>query len=142
MERIDRNTLYMEIAELMAQRSLCGRAQVGAVIVKDNRIISTGYNGPPAGHLECKEHGCDLNQSCQISIHAEANAIYFAAKAGISVEGSVLYCSYAPCTKCAEAIIQSGIRQVIYAKVYRDEAGLKLLYKGGVSIKNYDEITL
>jgi dCMP deaminase len=138
MERISRNNLYMGIVDLMSKRSLCGRAQVGAVIVKKNRIISTGYNGPPTGHLECKDHGCDLANSCEISIHAEANAIYFAAKSGISVEGSTLYCSFAPCRKCAEAIVQSGIREVKYMAKYRDISGLLLLKESNVITEQYD----
>jgi len=122
--RITRENLNMNIALLISKRATCGRAQVGAVIVKDNRIISTGYNGPLRSEPDCSNH-CDTSKSCIRAVHAEANAIYNAAKNGLSLEGCELYCTYRPCRKCFEAIVQSGIKKVYYLNDYNTDGQKK-----------------
>jgi len=113
----------------MSRRATCERARIGAVIAKENRIVSTGYNGSPSGLPHCTEVGCepDSDGGCIRTVHAEANAIAFAARNGIPLEGGVLYCTYSPCLNCARLIINSGIKEVVYEKVYRVEAGIKEL---------------
>ena len=127
--RISRDALYMEMAKLMAKRSTCLRKQVGAVVVKDARIVSTGYNGVPSGYPHCDEGKCG---GCSISIHAEMNAIAFAAKEGVSIKGSTLYCTMSPCINCAKVIVNSGIVRVKYEEEYRDREGLEFLMRLGL----------
>lgn len=143
MERITRDTLNMEVAGVISKRATCGRARVGCVITINNRIVSTGYNGPPRGLLanNALDQGhctCDTKVPCAIAIHAEANAIYAAARAGISLAGGKLYCLYSPCWKCAEAIIQAGIEEVYYSKEYRDDKPLELLSMHGILINTVE----
>lgn len=118
---------FMNIAEVVASRSNCSRRQVAAVIVKDQRIISTGYNGTPKGIKNCFEGGCkrcssnsasglDLGEC--ICNHAEENAIIQAAYHGVSVKNATLYCTYSPCLLCAKMIINAGIKEVIYQDNY------------------------
>jgi dCMP deaminase len=134
MSRITRECLYLNIAQLMSLRGTCQRAKVGCVIAKNNRIIATGYNGPlPSPGLEC-EGNCNIDNPCSKAIHAEANAIAFSARVGISLEGSVLYCTHGPCLKCAEMIIQAGIKEVYYITPFRDSAGVQLLITNAVAV--------
>ena len=121
----------MAVALLFSRRGSCERMQTGAVITKSNRIISTGYNGPPAFSRDCLK-ACRTDQPCQRAIHAEANAIYFAALNGISLKDATIYCTHSPCAKCAEAIIQAGISQVYFAEEYRDITGLEVLKQSGI----------
>jgi len=120
----------MRISDIIALRGSCQRAQVGCVIVKDGRIVSTGYNGP-LSYGDCA-HKCKINQPCKEAVHAEANAIYFAANHGIPLDGCTLYCNFSPCIKCTEAIIQSGIKRVVYRIPYRDSEPLSRLISAGV----------
>jgi dCMP deaminase len=117
-ERITREELHMKMALLVAERATCGRRKVGCIITKESRIISTGYNGPLKGDNHCSKETCNLESNCIRSVHAEANAISFAAKEGISLAGSTLCCTSSPCKKCAELIIQSGIVKVVYLHEY------------------------
>lgn len=120
----------MDLAENLALRSHCTRAQVGAVLTKDTRIISIGYNGPPAGTHNCDVDfgaaGCprDSKGSCSLALHAEQNAILYASKNGTSVEGSTLYVTLSPCIACARVIYSMKIKKVIYLKSYADYKGL------------------
>ena len=117
-ERISRNDLNLDIALLISRRSTCNRGQVGAVITTmAGRIISTGYNGPMKHEQHCSDV-CDLTKSCTRAVHAEANAIYNAARIGISLLGTTLYCTHRPCRKCFEAIAAAGITQVFYLNDY------------------------
>ncbi len=138
MERITREDLYMGIAHLFSRRSTCQRLQVGCTIIKDGRVICSGYNGAlkSVTHLGgmCK---CNIDKPCTQAIHAEANAIAFAAKEGISLKGAWLYCTHSPCIKCAELIIQAGITVVQYGEEFRDREGLELLTINGVNINKY-----
>ena len=124
--------IYMELAVNLAKRSHCIRRHVGAVLAKDTRIISIGYNGPPAGTHNCDKEwpkeGCpkDSKGSCSLAIHAEQNAILYAVKNNTSVEGSTLYVTLAPCLSCARIIYSTGISKVIYLKSYAEYKGIEL----------------
>jgi len=135
----------MKMAQVVSERSTCLRRQVGAVIVKDRQILSTGYNGSPTGLKHCAEVGC-LRQKLQIpsgerteicrAVHAEQNALVQAAKHGVGIAGADLYTTLEPCVLCTKMIINSGIKRVIYAKPYPDalahelaeEADLELIH--------------
>lgn len=141
--------IYMELAENLAPRSHCVKAKVGAVLTKDTRIISLGYNGPPAGTHNCDEvwpaDGCprDSKGSCSLALHAEQNAILYAAKSNISIEGSTLYVTLSPCIACARVIFTIGIKKVFYLNSYADfkglatDEGVEFLKKFGVEVVRY-----
>lgn len=146
-ERPDWDTYFMDIAHVVARRSNCSRRQVAAIIVKDRRIISTGYNGTPRGVRNCFEGGCprcagnapsggDLGE-CVCS-HAEENAITQAAYHGIAVNQAILYSTLSPCLLCAKMIINAGIREVIYEDPYRfTEQTRDLLAEAGVLYRRF-----
>lgn len=128
--RLDRDLMMLEVAQLVAKRGTCERAQVGAVISIDGRIISSGYVGAPPGAPHCIDGtGCEIgpNDGCVRTVHAEANAIAFAARHGTAVGGATIYCTHSPCRECAKLIASAGIRRVVYIYAYRDESGLQLL---------------
>lgn len=141
--------IYMGLAENLAKRSHCVKAQVGAVLTKDTRIISLGYNGPPAGTHNCDEEwpgeGCprDSKGSCSLALHAEQNAILYAAKNNVSIEGSTLYVTLSPCISCARVIFTTGIKKVYYVKSYAEfkglpsDEGVDFLRKFGVEVIKY-----
>jgi len=120
----------MNLASDLAGRSHCVRAHVGAVLTKDTRIISIGYNGPPPGTHNCDEEwpetGCDRDSkgSCSLALHAEENAILYAVKNGSKIEGATLYTTLSPCIACARLILSSGIREVFYRDSYAAYKGL------------------
>lgn len=119
------------IIKLVAKRSKCKRHQVSAIIVKQGRIVSMGYNGPPSGYPICDS--CK-GPGCNVSCHAESNAISFAARSGISTEGATMYTLLAPCTMCAKMILHAGISKLNYYIPYRDDTGVILLQSCGVSV--------
>ena len=124
MGRISRDEMFMEIARTIAKRSTCTRKSVGAVLVKDNRIISTGYNGAPSGVEHClRDVNCFSDKSCNRVIHAEANCLAFAAQQGIATQDSILYVTLAPCVNCAKLLINSGVECVIYEEEYSSNLG-------------------
>lgn len=141
--------IYMELAENLAKRSHCVKAQVGAVLTKDTRIVSLGYNGPPAGthncDLEWPKDGCprDSKGSCSLALHAEQNAILYASKNNVVMEGCTLYVTLSPCISCARVIYTMGIKKVYYLNSYADFKGLKsdegvdFLQKFGVEVVRY-----
>ncbi|GGC74767.1 cytidine deaminase [Pedobacter quisquiliarum] len=141
--------IYMNLATDLAARSHCVRAQVGAVLAKDTRIISIGYNGPPAGTHNCDEEwpetGCekDSRGSCLLALHAEQNAILFATKNGANLEGATLYCTLSPCIACARLILTSGIKHVIFKNSYAEykgldsDEGVDFLKRFGVEVIKY-----
>lgn len=127
---------FIDIAKLAATRSTCTRRSVGAIIVKSNNILSTGYNGAPAGIKHCEEATCIRNvrgipSGAQLDIciglHAEQNAILQAAKNGVSIKDSTIYCTTHPCLMCAKMIINCGIIEVVYDEDYDDEASKQIL---------------
>ncbi|MEO7216217.1 dCMP deaminase family protein [Mucilaginibacter sp.] len=137
--------IFMNLATDLAKRSHCVKAQVGAVLTKDTRIISIGYNGPPAGTHNCDEEfpdqGCprDSKGSCSLALHAEENAILYAVKNGANLEGATLYTTLSPCLPCARLIFSAGIKQVYFDKSYAQykglasDEGVDFLNKFGVS---------
>ena len=118
--------IFMNLALDLAKRSHCVKAQVGAVLTKDTRIISIGYNGPPAGTHNCDEEfpeeGCprDSKNSCSLALHAEENAILYAVKNGATLEGATLYLTLSPCLSCARLIFSSGIKKVWFKNSYAE----------------------
>lgn len=134
---MNRHALFLDVAQRFSRESTCTRGHVGAVIVKDRRIISTGYNGAPANLPHCDEVGCDLTMGpdagCQRAIHAEANAISYAVRAGVRVEGATMYCTAGPCLKCAQLIVAAGIIECVYLNPYRKTDGVDLLWACNVT---------
>ena len=138
-QRIGWNEYFMNIAEQVATRSTCGRKHVGAVIVRDKTILSTGYNGSLRGAPHCDEAGHDIeNDHCVRTVHAEANAVAQAAKHGVRIDQSEIYVTASPCLTCFKLVANSGIAVVYYKEFYRDEriteyarqAGVTLVYMG------------
>jgi dCMP deaminase len=143
MTRIGRDALYMQMAELMAKRSTCERGHVGVVLVQDRRLVGAGYNGAPAGQAQCIDPGvgCEpiafpgeppapvLSDSwkderletygCQRAIHAEANAIAWAARHGVPLAGATIYCTHQPCKVCAQLIVAAQLHRFVWLKPYR-----------------------
>ena len=148
-ERPSWDEYFMKIAQVVALRSNCSRRHVAAVIVKDKRIISTGYNGTPRGIKNCHEGGCPRCSSnapsgtgldeC-ICSHGEENAIVQAAYHGIPVKDSTLYTTFSPCLLCAKMIINAGIREVVYAERYSiDGTARRILQEAGVTLRALKE---
>lgn len=126
---------FMEIAQTVAQRSTCDRAHVGAVIERDRRILTTGYNGSPAGLPHCDDVGhLMIDGHCVRTLHAEQNAIIQAALHGVNIQGATVYVTHQPCLNCAKMIINSGIKRVVYAGNYPDENSRQFLSEAGVSL--------
>ena len=143
---------YMELAELVSTWSTCYKENrnVGAVLVKNNRVMTLGYNGAPAGVRNCLERGECLRvklgiesgtkQETCYSIHAEQNAIVQAAKLGLNTEGSTCYVTHQPCSLCTRILISAGIRRVVFKYPYPDEFSLKLFEEAGVELVSFDNI--
>ena len=135
---------FMNIAKEVAEWSTCLRRHVGAVIVKDKRIVATGYNGAPAGVTTCADRGFCLRDKEKIAsgtrqeicyaTHAEQNALVQAAKLGISVDGATIYVTHQPCVICTKLLINAGIKTIVYGYTYPDEFSLKLLKEAGVNL--------
>lgn len=121
---------YMRMARIWAENSYCERRKVGALLVKNNRIISDGYNGTPSGFENVCEN--EFNRTKPYVLHAEANAITKVARSSNSSEGATLYVTASPCIECAKLIIQAGITRVVFAEHYRDTEGLELLERAGI----------
>jgi dCMP deaminase len=137
---------FMGIARLVASRSTCLRRQVGAVAVRDRRILATGYNGAPAGIAHCAEVGClraerhvpsgERHELCR-GLHAEQNVIIQAALHGISIQGATVYCTNYPCSLCVKMLINAGIQEVIYLGDYPDELASEILKEADLKIRQY-----
>lgn len=148
--RPSRDRVCMDMADLFADRSTCSRNHVGAVVAQAGRILVTGYNGAPAGMDHCNHDcTCDLDYiekfdvhspscpaelPCRVSVHAEANAIAYAARYGIILRGTTLYTTLSPCYGCAQLIINTGIKVVWYRETYRDTEGIELLKQAGLKL--------
>ena len=149
MSRPDFDDIFMELAVNLAKRSHCIRRHVGAVLTKDTRIISIGYNGPPSGTHNCDEEwpgvGCprDSKGSCSLAIHAEQNAILYAVKNKADVEGASLFLTLSPCLSCARIIYSTGIKRVLYLNSYAEykglpsDEGVDFLRRFGVKAERY-----
>ncbi len=141
---------FMEIAEIVKTRSTCLRRQVGAVIVKDHRIITTGYNGAPAGLQHCTDlGGCERSrlgipsgerhELCR-ALHAEQNAIIQAAKLGISTENSTIYITLQPCVICAKMLINAGITRIVHKGEYPDELARNILEEAKIEVVRFEQL--
>ena len=150
MSRPSWHEYFMQITELVSTRATCLRRKVGAVIVRDRRILTTGYNGPPRNIVHCEDRGGCLRDELKIpsgqrmelsrAIHAEQNAIIQAAKVGISIQGSTLYVTTHPCFTCAKMLINAGVKKIIYKDGYPDEYAREILTEAGVEVIQFDEL--
>jgi len=135
---------FMDIANLVARRSTCLRRAVGAVLVKEHRVLATGYNGAPAKILHCAEVGClrermniesgQRHELCR-GIHAEQNAIIQAAYHGVAIRGASLYCTNLPCAICTKMLINAGLTEICYQEGYADELSTALLEEAGIRLR-------
>ena len=133
MARVSWNRYFMNLAMQAATRSTCPRKHVGAVIVRDKTILSTGYNGSIRGAPHCTEVGCMIeNDHCVRTVHAEANALVQAARHGIRLEGAEIYVTASPCFNCFKLIANAGITTIYYGELYRDERILKFARELGI----------
>jgi dCMP deaminase len=133
--RADWDTYFMNIARAVATRSTCPRKYVGAVIVRDKIILSTGYNGSIRGMPHCTDVGCDIeNDHCVATVHAEANAIIQAARNGVRIEGADIYVTASPCWNCFKLIANSGIARIFYGEFYRDEKSIAVARQCGIEL--------
>ena len=139
MSRPDWPVYFMDIASRVAQRSTCPRRVVGAVVVMEKRILSTGYNGAPSGLEHCTDNGCLMvDGHCVRTLHAEQNALLQAAQFGVSTRGAEIYTTSSPCLNCAKMIINAGIIRVWYWEGYPDELAGQFLKAAGVEIDHLD----
>ncbi|VVB64208.1 tRNA-specific adenosine deaminase [uncultured archaeon] len=146
IDRPDLDEYFMEIACVVGKRSTCLRNQVGALFVKNKRLLTTGYNGAPAGIQHCDEVGCaregvasgTRHELCR-AVHAEQNAIIQAALHGVSIEGATLYCTHQPCILCAKMLINAKISRVVYSQAYPDDTALRFLGQAGVEVSRLTE---
>lgn len=139
---------FMEIAEVVKTRSTCLRRQVGAIIVKDKQILSTGYNGAPTGLKHCEETACireqlevpsgERHELCR-GLHAEQNAIIQASLHGVKIEGATIYVTTQPCVVCAKMIINSGIKKVVYKGDYPDKLSAQMLAESGITVQKFQQ---
>lgn len=137
---------FMELTATVSRRSTCLRRKVGAILVKEFRIVATGYNGAPAGIRHCLETGClreklgipsgQRHELCR-ALHAEQNVLIQAARHGICVAGSTLYCTNMPCLICTKMIINAGIREIVYARPYDDEMSVSMIHEAGIKLRRY-----
>jgi dCMP deaminase len=133
--RIGWHEYFMNIATQAATRSTCDRKNVGAVIVRDRTILSTGYNGSVRGMPHCDEVGHDMDSGhCVGTIHAEANAIIQAAKNGVRIDGAEIYTTASPCWNCFKLIANSGIARIYYGEFYRDEKSIRVAKQLGIEL--------
>ncbi|MEF2655868.1 MAG: dCMP deaminase family protein [Eggerthellaceae bacterium] len=146
-ERPSWDEYFMKLASEVATRTTCLRRAVGAVIVKERRILATGYNGVPTGLRHCNVVGClrqqlnvpsgQRNEICR-GLHAEQNAILQAARYGINIEGASIYINTQPCVVCAKMLINAGIKEIIYQNPYPDELAMDLLKESDITIRVFD----
>jgi dCMP deaminase len=149
MSRPSWDSYFMEITRVVATRSTCLRRQVGALIVRDKRILSSGYNGSPRGLGHCADLGClreelgipsgERQELCR-GLHAEQNAIVHAAYHGINISDSTLYVTHQPCITCAKMIVNAGIIAVIFAGEYPDRYSVDLLAQAGIELKPFSSL--
>ena len=141
-------TYFMDIVSLVSKRSTCLRRSVGSAIIKDKRVLSTGYNGAPTGIRHCRETGCireemnlpsgERHELCR-GIHAEQNAIIQAALHGVSIKGATLFCTNLPCAICAKMIINAGIEKIIHQDGYADHMSTEMFEEAGIHVIQLDK---
>lgn len=147
LARKSKDVYFSEIADLVSSRSTCLRNQVGAVIVKESQILSTGYNGAPKKLPHCADVGCireemgitsgERHELCR-GLHAEQNAIIQAAYHGVSVRGAKIYCTTRPCSICTKMIINAGIQEVVYIEEYKDDLASQLVREAGLNLRRVE----
>lgn len=147
MERPTWNEYFLQITQLVATRSTCMRRQVGGLLVKNKNILATGYNGVPSGISHCDLSGClreqlkvpsgERHELCR-GLHAEQNAIIQAARHGVNIEGSTLYCTDSPCSICTKMLINAGVTQIFFARGYPDELSRQMLAEAQIEAVQYD----
>ncbi|MDI6600456.1 MAG: cytidine/deoxycytidylate deaminase family protein [Thermoanaerobacteraceae bacterium] len=140
---------FMEILDIVKTRSTCIRRHVGALIVRDNRILTTGYNGAPSGMAHCEDVGClrekmgipsgERQEFCR-GLHAEQNAIIQAGLYGVNIKGSTIYCTHKPCITCTKMIINAGIMRVVYKEDYPDALSEEFFKEAGVKVDIYPQM--
>ena len=128
--------MMLDMAMVVAQRGTCDRLQVGAVIARESRVVSMGYNGNVSGQPHCAHFAeiSPLEAGCESAVHAEANALVFAARKGVAVEGTELFVTHQPCLGCAKLIVNAGITRVYFVDEYRKVEGLKLLLDSSIEV--------
>lgn len=146
MSRPSWDKYFLKITQDVSERATCIKRKVGAIIVKENRILTTGYNGTPKGFVHCTEKTClrkkmnvpsgERHELCR-GLHAEQNAIIQAAWHGVKIEGSALYCTYQPCIICAKMMINAGIVKLIYLEGYPDELAKEMLDSSKMEVVKY-----
>ncbi len=146
IERPSWDDYFMEVAHVVAKRSTCLRRNIGAVIVKDKRMLTTGYNGAPANIVHCSDRGClrdemgipsgERHELCR-ALHAEQNAIIQAAVHGVSIAGATIYVTNQPCNLCAKMIVNAGIVRVVYEGEYPDRLALEVLEEAQVKLERF-----
>ena len=146
MQRPDNDTYFMRMADLVSTRSTCLRRQVGAVVVKEKRVLSTGYNGAPRGLRHCAEVGCARQQAnvesgtrhelCR-GVHAEQNAVIQDAYFGVSIKDSTIYTTNFPCVMCTKILVNAGITEIVYKDEYVDPLSRDILKESGVRVRQY-----
>ena len=139
-ERPSWDEYFLRMAKLAATRATCPRRRVGAVLVRDQRVLATGYNGSVRGGPHCDDVGClivvrDGRQSCERTVHAELNAILQCAINGVSSKNSTMYCTDFPCVSCAKAMVQAGVTRVVYLSDYPDPNSIEILRDGKVRLE-------
>lgn len=128
-------TFFMDIASVVATRATCDRKHVGAVIVRDNRIVSTGYNGSIPGAPHCDDVGHMMEDGhCVRTVHAEANAINQAARFGVAVDGATIYTTASPCWPCFQKIVSAGLKKIVFGELYRDERIKTFAAESGIEL--------
>ncbi|HOX28609.1 MAG TPA: cytidine/deoxycytidylate deaminase family protein [bacterium] len=147
MQRPAWDEYFMKIAGVVAERSTCVRRSVGAIIVDNKRILSTGYNGVPTGLVHCEQRGCirkeqnipsgERQEVCR-GLHAEQNAIIQAAQYGFSIVGSTIYSTTQPCITCAKMIINAGIKKVVFEGAYPDTLSIEVLEEAGIELVRFE----
>lgn len=140
---------FMSIADQVATRSTCLRRQIGAVLVRDKRILATGYNGVPSGLKHCAEVGCireklgipsgTQHELCR-GLHAEQNTVIQAARYGINIDGATIYCTAHPCVQCTKILLNAGIKTIVYRDSYPDELSNILLVESGIEVRHISEM--
>lgn len=138
------DSYFLEITQVVASRSTCLRRQVGALIIRDKRILATGYNGAPSGLAHCREVGClreargipsgERHELCR-ALHAEQNAMLQAAMYGVPIQGATLYCTNHPCVMCAKMLINAGMKEVVVSDAYPDRLAAELLAEAAILVR-------
>ncbi len=140
MARPSWDEYFMELAQVVSKRSTCNRRSVGAVLVRDKRILTTGYNGSPPGLPHCHDEGCLLvDGHCVRAIHAEQNAIIQAAVHGIDIRGATCYVTSSPCVHCAKMLIGAGIVRIVYQDSYTEQIGFDMARQAGVVMERFGD---